>query len=79
LYTESTPGIFPFDRAVDTGDLAGATFQTTGKFDHHLSLFIKGIEVCRTGINAESFFTGVANFLIKGDMGILIVFKGIQS
>jgi len=31
LYTESTPRVFPFNGAIDTGDLASATFQTTGK------------------------------------------------
>jgi hypothetical protein len=77
LYTKSTPGVFPFDRAIDAGDLAGTAFQTTGKFDPHLSLFIKRIEVCRTGVNTESFFAGVADFLIKSDMGFFIVFKGI--
>jgi hypothetical protein len=77
LYTESTPGIFPFDRAVDTSDLAGATFQTTGKFDHYLSLFIKGIEVCRTGIDTETFLTVLTDFLIERDMGLFVIFKGV--
>jgi hypothetical protein len=79
LYTESTPGIFPFDRTVDTGDLAGATFQTTGKFDHHLSLFIKGIEVCRTGIDTKTFLTVLTDFLIERDMGLFVILKGVQS
>jgi hypothetical protein len=77
LYTESTPGIFPFDGAVDTGDLAGAAFQTTGKFDHHLSLFVKGVEVCRTGIDTKTFFTVLADFLIERDMGLFVIFKSI--
>jgi hypothetical protein len=77
LYTESTPGIFPFDRAVDAGDLAGAAFQTAGKFDHHLSLFVKGVEVCRTGIDTKTFFTVLADFLIERDMGLFVIFKSI--
>ena len=59
--------------------MTGATFQTTGKFDHHLSLFVQGVKVCRTGIDTESFFAGMADFLIKSDMGLLVVFKGIQE
>jgi hypothetical protein len=79
LYTKATPGIFPFHGPVDTGNLASAAFQATGKLDHHLSFFVKGIKVCRTGKNAESFFAGVADFLIKGDMGFLVVLKGIKG
>jgi len=79
LYSETTPGIFPFYGPVETGDLTGAAFQTTGKFDHHLSLFVQGVKVCGAGVNAESFFTGVANLLIKSDMGFLVVLKGIQG
>jgi len=79
LYTESTPGVFPLDGAINTSDLASAAFQTTGKFHHHLTLFIKRVEVCRTGINAEPFFAGVADFLIERDMGFFIVFKSIEG
>jgi hypothetical protein len=79
LYTEATPGIFPFHGPVDTGNLASAAFQATGKLDHHLSLFIQGVKVCRAGINAESFFAGVADFLIQGDMGFLVVLKSIKG
>jgi hypothetical protein len=79
LYTKATPGIFPFHGAVDTGDLASAAFQATGKFDHHLSLFIKGVKVCRAGINAESLFARMADFLIESDMGLLIVLKSIEG
>jgi hypothetical protein len=74
-----TPGISPFDRTVDTGNHTGATLQTTGKFDHHLSLFIEGVKVGRTGIDAEPFLAGLTNFLIEEDVGLLVVFKGIQS
>jgi len=77
LYTESTPGIFPFDGAIDAGDLAGAAFQTTGKLNHHLSLFVKGVEVCRTGIDTKAFFTVLADFLIERDMGLFVIFKSI--
>jgi hypothetical protein len=79
LYTETTPGVFPFDGTIDAGDLAGAAFQTTRKLNHHLSLFVKGVEVCRTGINAESFFAGVADLLIERDMGLFVIFKGIEG
>ncbi len=79
LNSESATGIFPFDGTIDTGDLAGAAFQTAGKFDHHLSFLIQGIEVCRTSINAKTFFAVMTDFLIKLDMGFFIVLKGIQG
>jgi phosphatidate phosphatase PAH1 len=77
LNSESTMGIFPFDGTIDTGDLAGAAFQTAGKFDHHLSLLVQSIEVCRTGINAKTFFAVMTDFLVKLDMGFFIILKGI--
>jgi hypothetical protein len=79
LYTETTPGVFPFYRAIDTSNLAGAAFQTTGKFDHHLLLFVKGVKVGGTGINTETFFAGVADFLVKSDMGLFVIFKGVEG
>jgi hypothetical protein len=79
LYTETIPWIFPFDGAVDTSDLAGAAFQTTGKFDTHLSLLVKRIEVCWTGINTETFFAVLTDFLVDVDMGFFVVFKGIEG
>jgi hypothetical protein len=77
LNTKSTPGVFPLDGTIDTGDLAGAAFQTACIFDHHLSFLIQRIKVCRTGINTETFFAAMADFLVKRDMGFFIVFKGI--
>jgi hypothetical protein len=77
LDTKSTAGIFPFDRPIDTGDLAGPAFQTSGILDHHLPFFVQRIQVCRTGINAETFFAGMADLLFQRDMGFFIVFKGI--
>jgi hypothetical protein len=79
LYTKTTAGVFPFDGVIDAGDLAGAAFQTSGKLNHHLSFFVKGIKVCRAGINAESFFAGVTDFLIKSDMGLFVIPKSIKS
>ena len=79
LNTKTTARIFPFNGVVDTSDLAGAAFQTTSKFHHHLSLFVKGIEVCRTGIDTKTFFTVLANFLIQRDVGLFVIFKGIES
>jgi hypothetical protein len=79
LYTETTAGVFPFDGAIDAGNLAGPAFQTTGKLNHHLSLFIKRVKVCRAGIDTKSFFTVVTNFLVKSDMGFFVVFEGIES
>jgi hypothetical protein len=79
LYTETIPWIFPFHGAVDTSDLAGAAFQTAGKFDHHLSLLGKRIEVCRTGINTETFFAVLTDFLIQSDMRLFIILKGIEG
>jgi hypothetical protein len=79
LYAESAPGVFPFNGAIDTGDHTGATFQTTGKLDHHLSLLVKRIEVCRAGIDTETFFTVMTDFLVERDMGLPVIFKGIKS
>jgi hypothetical protein len=79
LNTKSTTGIFPLNRTVNTGDLTGTAFQTTGIFDHHLSFLIQSIEICRAGINAKTFFAVMTDFLVKLDMGFLIVFKGIQG
>ena len=79
LYTETAAGVFPFDGAIDAGDLTGAAFQTTGKLNHHLSLFVKGVKVCRAGVNAESFFAGVADFLIKRNVGLFVILKSIQG
>ena len=72
-----TAGILPFDGAIDAGDHAGPAFETAGKFYHHLSLFIQGVKICRTGIDTEPLLTGMADFLIEKDVGFLIVFKGI--
>ncbi len=72
-------GVFPFHGAIDAGDHAGATFETTGKFHDHLSFLIQGVEICRAGIDAESFLAGVADFLVEKDVGLFIVFKGIES
>jgi hypothetical protein len=79
LNSESATGILPFDRTINTGNLAGAAFQATGIFDHHLSLLIQRIEVCRTGINTKTFFAVVTDFLVNLDMGFFVVFKGVQS
>ena len=74
-----TAGIFPFDRTIDASDHAGATFETSGKFHHHLSLLIQGVEVCRAGIDTESLLASLADFLVQQDMGLLIVFKSIEG
>ena len=79
LDTEAAAGVFPLDGAVDACDLARAAFQATGKFDDDLPLFVQRIKVCRTGIDAETLFTGVADFLVQRDMGFFVVFKGIDS
>ena len=79
LHTKSTFGIFPFHGTIDAGNHADAAFQTPGKFDGHLFFFGEGLKVCRAGINAESFFTGVTDFLIKKDLELFIVFKGIAG
>ena len=74
-----TSGIFPFDRTIDASDHAGSAFETAGKFHHHLSFLIQGVEVCRAGIDAESLLAGVTDFLVEKNMGFLIVFKSIES
>jgi hypothetical protein len=46
VHPESTPGIIPGDRPVNTGNHARATFEASGELHLHLaSLFIEGIEV----------------------------------
>jgi hypothetical protein len=77
LNAKTTTRVFPFDRTIDTGDLAGAAFQTSGILDHHLPFFVQRIEVCRTGINAETLLAVMADFLVKRNMGFLVVFKGV--
>ncbi len=77
MNSESATGIFPLDGAIDTGDLAGAAFQTAGIFDDHLSFLIQRIKVCRAGINTETFFTVMTDFLVKLDMVFFIVLKSI--
>jgi hypothetical protein len=78
LNAKTTVRVFPFDGAIDTGDLAGAAFQTPSILDHHLPFFVQRIEICRTGINAETLFAGMADVLVQRDMGFFIVFKGIE-
>jgi hypothetical protein len=79
LNTKSTPRVFPFDGTIDAGDLAGAAFQTAGIFDYHLSFLIQRIEVCRAGINTETFFAVMTDFLIDLYVSLFIIFKGIES
>src|SRR4030042_2927125 len=74
-----TSGVFPFHRAIDAGDHAGSAFETAGKFHHHLSFLIQGVEVCRAGIDTEPLLTGMTDFLVEKNMGFLIVFKGIEG
>jgi len=74
-----TSGVFPFHRAIDAGDHAGAAFETAGKFHHHLSFLIQGVEVCRAGINTEPLLAGLADFLVEEDMGLFIVFESVES
>jgi hypothetical protein len=78
LDTKTALRIGPLNRAIDTCDHAGATFQTTGEFDHHLSLFVERIEVRWTGINAKSFFAAVTDLLVEPNVGFFVVFKGIE-
>jgi len=74
-----TSGVFPFHRAIDAGDHAAAAFKTAGKFHHHLSFLIQGVEICRAGIDTEPLLADMADFLIEKNMGFLIVFKGIEG
>jgi hypothetical protein len=78
LYTKSTPRVFPLNGLVDTGDLAGAAFQTAGEFDGHLSLLGERIEVGRAGIDAEPFSAFMADLLVEGDMRFFVVFESID-
>jgi len=77
LNAKFTTGVFPFDRTIDTGDLTRAAFQTSCELNDHFPLLVERIEVCRTGINAESFFAEMADFLVKGDVCFFIVLKGV--
>jgi hypothetical protein len=78
LDTKSAFGVVPFDGPIDTGHHACATFEATRKFDGHLPFLGQGVKVCRTGIDAESFLTGVADFLIEMDVGLFVVLEGIE-
>jgi hypothetical protein len=79
LDTESAPGVFPLNGAIDTGDLTGAAFQATGKLDYYLSLLIKSIEVRWASIDTKVFLTVLTDFLVKRDMGFFVVFKSIEG
>jgi hypothetical protein len=78
LDPEPALGILPFNRTIDAGNHTRAAFQTAGKFDHHLSLFIKGIKVCRAGINAKPLFAALTDLLVEVNMGFFVVFEGIK-
>ena len=78
LDAKSAFGISPLDGAVDAGDRTGAAFETTCEFNGHLLLLGEGVEVCRAGIDAESFLAGMTELLIEKDMGLFIVLKGIK-
>jgi hypothetical protein len=78
LDTKSAFGVVPSDGPIDAGNHARATFEATRKFDGHLPFLSQGVKVCRTGIDAESFFTGVADFLIEMDVGFFVVFECIE-
>ena len=79
LDTKPAFRIFPFHGTIHAGNHAGAAFQTSGKFDGPLVFFVEGVKVCGAGINAESFLTGGTDFLLKKDMGLFVVFKGIEG
>src|SRR4030042_3277758 len=74
-----TSGVFPFHRAIDAGDHAGATFETAGKFHYHLSFLIQGVEVCGTGIDTETLLAGLADFLVQQDMSLVVIFESVES
>ena len=79
LDAKSALGIFPFDgTVVDTGDRTGATFETTGEFNGHLSFLGERVEIRRTGIDAEPFLAGLTDFLVEKDIRLFVVFKGIK-
>ncbi len=64
---------------IDAGDRTGAAFETTGKFNGHLPFLGEGVEICRAGIDAESFLAGVTELLVENNMGFFVVLKGIKS
>jgi hypothetical protein len=78
LNSKSATGIFPVHGSVNTGDLAGAAFQTAGEFDGHLSLLRERIEVGRAGIDAEPFSAIMADLLVEGDVRFFVIFKSID-
>jgi hypothetical protein len=78
LDTKTALGVCPFNGTINAGDHTSAAFQAAGKFDHYLSLFIKRIEVCWTGINAKPFFAAFTDLLVEANMRFFIVFKGIE-
>jgi len=78
LNTKFTPRVSPFDGTIDAGDLAGAALQTSGILDHHFPFFVEGIEVRRTGVDTETFFAVAADTLIEQDVGLFVVFEGIN-
>jgi hypothetical protein len=79
LNAESALGVSPLHGTIDAGDHAGAALETTRILHDHLPFFVEGIEICRTGIDAETFFAWVTDFLVKLDMSFFIILEGIES
>ena len=75
---KSAFGVVPFDGPIGAGNHACATFEAPRKFDGHLPFLSQRVKVCRTGIDAESFLTGAADLLIEMDVGLFVVFEGIE-
>jgi len=69
----------PFYRAIDTGHHASPAFKATGELNDHFTFFIEGIKISRASIDTESFSAVLTDFLIDLDVGLFIVFKGIEG
>jgi len=78
LDAKAALGIDPPNGTIDAGDHTGAAFQTTGKFNGHLSILLERIEVCRAGINAKPFFAALTDFLVEVYMRFFVVLKSVQ-
>jgi hypothetical protein len=78
LDTKTALRIGPLNGTINAGDHTSAAFQTAGKFDHYLSLFIKRIKVGRTGINAKPFFAALTDLLVEANMRFFVVLKSVQ-
>jgi hypothetical protein len=80
LYSETSPGVVPFEGSGGTGHPAAAALQTAFVLDDYLScLFVYGIKSPWTDAKARLELAFPAYLLANDDMCILVVLKYINT